>query len=52
MLNVVGGNEEDAVTMDRVRAANDGTLLSVDHPTEWPIVIEVHYDAEREPVRQ
>lgn len=50
-LSVVGGNEEDAVTMNRVLIASDGTLLSVEHPTEWPIVIEVLYDAESEPIR-
>jgi hypothetical protein len=48
LLSVVSGNEEDAVTMNRVTIANDGALLSVDHATEWPIVIEVLYDAERE----
>jgi hypothetical protein len=48
MLSVVGGNEEDAVTMDRVAVLSDGTLSSVDHPTEWSIVIEIRYDAESE----
>jgi len=48
-LSVVGGNEDDAVTMDHVTIANDSRLLSVSHPTEWPIVIEVRYDADTEP---
>jgi hypothetical protein len=50
-LSVVGGNEEDAVTMNRVTITSDGTLLSVEHATEWPIAIEVLYDAESEPIR-
>ncbi len=49
VLSVVGGNEEDAVTMDHVGIAADGRLLSVDGSTEWPIVIEIRYDAETEP---
>jgi hypothetical protein len=50
-LSVVGGNEEDAVTMNRVLIAGDGTLLSAQYSTEWPIAIEVLYDAESEPNR-
>ena len=50
-LSVVGGNDEDAVTMDHVAIAGDGRLLSVGHSTEWPIVIEVRYDFETEPNR-
>jgi len=49
VLSVVGGNEEDAVTMDHVGIGSDGRLLSVDRSTEWPIVIEIRYDAETEP---
>ncbi|HWE73366.1 MAG TPA: DUF2272 domain-containing protein [Stellaceae bacterium] len=52
MLSAVGGNEDDAVTMDHIAVASDGTLtMSVGHPAEWPIVIEVRYDAESEPDR-
>jgi hypothetical protein len=50
-LSVVGGNDEDAVTMEPVAIAGDGRLLSVGHSTEWPIVIEVRYDSETEPDR-
>jgi hypothetical protein len=49
-LSVVGGNDEDAVLMDQVAIAGDGTLAS-GHSTEWPIVIEVRYDAETDPDR-
>ncbi len=49
MLSAVGGNEYDAVTMDHVTIASDSRLLSVGHPIEWSIVIEVRYDAETEP---
>jgi hypothetical protein len=45
-LSVVGGNDEDAVMMDHVTIAPDGRLVSVYHPTEWSIVIEVRYDSE------
>jgi hypothetical protein len=47
-LSVVGGNDDDAVTMDHVTIASDGGLSSA-HATEWPIAIEVRYDAETEP---
>lgn len=49
-LSVVGGNEEDAVTMDHLTIASDGRLMSVVHSTEWPIVIEIRYDSESDPV--
>ncbi|HEY1504837.1 MAG TPA: DUF2272 domain-containing protein [Stellaceae bacterium] len=49
VLSVVGGNDEDAVTMDHVTIASDGGLSSVGHSIQWPIVIEVRYDAEIEP---
>lgn len=45
-LSVVGGNDEDAVTMDHLTVAPDGRLLSVGHPIEWSIAIEVRYDSE------
>ncbi len=45
-LSVVGGNDEDAVTMDHLAVAPDGRLLSVGHPFEWSIAIEVRYDSE------
>jgi hypothetical protein len=48
-LRVVGGNEEDAVTMNQVVVAADGALSSVENATDWPIVVEVRYDAETEP---
>jgi hypothetical protein len=55
ILSVVGGNENDAVTMDHVTTAADGSLQSQDGPTAaptlWPIAIEVRYDAERDPDR-
>jgi len=51
MLSAVGGNDEDAVTMDHLTIASDGRLLSVGHSTEWSIVIEVRYDADSEPNR-
>jgi len=50
-LSVVGGNDEDAVTMDHVAIASDGTLTSVGHSTQWPIAIEIRYDAESDPDR-
>ena len=50
-LSVVGGNEEDAVTMDHVTIGSDQRLMSVVYPTEWPIVIEVRYDLESDPDR-
>jgi hypothetical protein len=50
-LSVVGGNEEDAVTMDHVTIGSDRRLMSVVYPTEWPIVIEVRYDLESDPDR-
>jgi hypothetical protein len=49
ILSAVGGNDADAVTMDHIAIASDGGLSSVDHSLEWPIVIEVRYDAETEP---
>jgi hypothetical protein len=48
VLSVVGGNDQDAVTMDHVTIASDGGLTS-GHALAWPIVIEVRYDAETEP---
>jgi len=54
-LSAVGGNEDDAVTMDRVTIAADGSLQSQDSPTAtptiWPIAIEVLYDSESDPDR-
>ena len=50
-LSVVGGNDDDAVMMDHVAIASDGRLVSVGHSTEWPIAIEVRYDAETDPDR-
>ncbi|HEV8014561.1 MAG TPA: DUF2272 domain-containing protein [Stellaceae bacterium] len=54
-LSAVGGNDNDAVTMDRVTRAADGSLQSQDSPTAaptvWPIAIEVLYDAEKDPDR-
>jgi len=47
-LSVVGGNDEDAVTMDHVTIASDGGLSSLNHRIEWPIAIEVRYDSEIE----
>ena len=49
MLSVVGGNDQDAVTMDHITVASDGGLSSFNHRIEWPIAIEVRYDAEAEP---
>lgn len=49
-LQAVGGNDQDAVTMDAVTIASDGSLVSRASPTTaWPIVIEVLYDAEVDP---
>jgi hypothetical protein len=48
-LSVVGGNEEDAVTMDRVAIGSDGTVDSANGAIAWPIAIEVLYDAETDP---
>lgn len=48
MLSVVGGNDEDAVTMDHIAIASDGGLTS-GHSLEWSIAIEVRYDADAEP---
>lgn len=45
-LDVVGGNEHDAVTMGHVTVAADGSLASGDHGRPWPIAIQVRYDAE------
>lgn len=45
-LDVVGGNENDAVTMNQVCIAGDGRLASADGARRWPIAIEVRYDAE------
>jgi hypothetical protein len=50
-LSAVGGNDADAVMMDHLVIASDGRLTSVGHSTEWPIVIEVRYDADSEPNR-
>lgn len=47
-LDVVGGNDADAVTMDHVTIGGDGSLESADGQ-DWPIVIEVRYDAETDP---
>jgi len=47
-LGVVGGNEQDAVTMDHVIIAGDGSLSSLNHRLEWPIAIEVRYESETE----
>ena len=47
-LSIVGGNDQDAVTMDHVTIAGDGTLTS-GGSLKWPIAIEVRYDAESEP---
>lgn len=52
-LSAVGGNEQDAVTMDQVTIGAGGILESSNGPaalpTDWPIVIEVLYDAETDP---
>jgi hypothetical protein len=48
-LSVVGGNDADAVTMEHVSIARDGGLSSLDHRVEWPIAIELRYDADTEP---
>ncbi|HEY3920111.1 MAG TPA: DUF2272 domain-containing protein [Stellaceae bacterium] len=47
-LDAVGGNDSDAVTMDHVTIGSNGKLESADGQ-EWPIVIEVRYDAETDP---
>jgi hypothetical protein len=47
-LSVVGGNDEDAVTMDHVTIASDGGLSSLNHRIDWSIAIEVRYDSEIE----
>lgn len=49
MLSAVGGNDEDAVTMDHLSITADGRLFSLGRALEWPIVIEVRYDADSEP---
>jgi hypothetical protein len=49
ILSVVGGNDDDAVTMDHVTIAGDGQLSSLNHAIEWPIAVEVRYDADTEP---
>lgn len=48
-FSVVSGNDNDAVTMDHVNIAGAGQLSSLNYVIEWPIVIEVRYDAETEP---
>lgn len=48
-LDVVGGNDADAVTMDHVTVGTDGSLTSANGAQPWPIVIEVRYDAETDP---
>ncbi len=48
-LDVVGGNDHDAVTMDRLSVGVDGSLASIDGAQRWPIAIEVRYDAETDP---
>ena len=49
VLSAVGGNDQDAVTMDHVTIATDGSLLSLNQRIEWPIVIELRYDSDIEP---
>ncbi|HLI20834.1 MAG TPA: DUF2272 domain-containing protein [Stellaceae bacterium] len=48
-IDVVGGNDRDAVTMDHLTVGLDGSLTSADGALSWPIVIEVRYDAETDP---
>lgn len=45
-LDVIGGNDRDAVTIDHLAVASDGSLTSAGGALAWPIVIEVRYDAE------
>lgn len=45
-VDVVGGNQHDAVTMARVSIGADGRFTSTDGGRSWPIAIEVRYDAE------
>jgi hypothetical protein len=45
-LEAVGGNDRDAVTMDRVSVAADGNLTSAGGALSWPIIVEIVYDAE------
>ncbi|MFI4988762.1 MAG: DUF2272 domain-containing protein [Alphaproteobacteria bacterium] len=54
MLSVVGGNVEDAVSMTHVPLTPSGTLANPDHTVvdgryPWFVVLELLYDAEREP---
>jgi hypothetical protein len=35
--------------MEHVSIARDGGLSSLDHRVEWPIAIELRYDADTEP---
>ena len=48
-LDVVGGNDNDAVTMNHVSVGADGSLASAAGGRPWPIVIQVRYDAETDP---
>jgi hypothetical protein len=52
---VIGGNVYDEVAMTHVTLGSDGSLASSEglhgYRTTWPIVLEVHYDAETEPDR-
>lgn len=48
-LDVVGGNDHDAVTMDHVSVGADGSLTSAAGGRPWPIAIQVRYDAETDP---
>jgi Uncharacterized protein conserved in bacteria (DUF2272) len=48
-LDAIGGNDDDAVTMDHVIIDTDGSLHSAVGATQWPIVVEVRYDAETDP---
>jgi len=48
-FDVVGGNDNDAVTMAHVSVGADGSLTSADGGRPWPIAIQVRYDAETDP---
>ncbi len=47
LLDVIGGNVDDAVAMSRVPVDAHGRLVDSNYP--WFVVLEVRYDADAEP---
>ncbi len=57
VIDVIGGNVGDAVTLSHVPAGPDGRLVGpdgfvLDPHHRWFVVLQVRYDAETEPANQ